>query len=114
MVKVLRRNNREKTCGNKVSFHTISKAVEVATKHNQNVYECPCCYCFHLTTRDDWYDEFISYEVYDKMRKEFIANQENLNNARKKIENQVLHIKQMEQSFTELRKKLIVIQKERI
>lgn len=116
MVKVLRRNNRTKTCGDKVSFYTVTKAIEVAKKHKQNVYECPCCYCFHLTNRDDWHEEFISYEVYDKMRKEFISNQENLNNARKKIETQAIHLSQMEKSYTELRNKLIVtqMQKERI
>ena len=71
MVKILRLKSRDKICGNKVSFTHIKKAIDVAEKHNKNVYECPCCFCFHLTSRDNWKEEFVSFELFDKMRIEY-------------------------------------------
>lgn len=108
MVKVLRLKSRDKVCGNKIFFPHIKKAIEVAEKHNQNVYECPCCYGFHLTKRDNWKEEFVSFELFDKMRIEYAETKNHLDGAKKKIEAQAFQLKQMEQSFVELRKKKMV------
>lgn len=50
---------RNKMCARKVSFRTKSVAQKVATKFNQRVYECPICFCFHTTNRENWKDEFV-------------------------------------------------------
>jgi len=108
MVKILRLKSRDKICGNKVSFTHIKKAIDVAEKHNKNVYECPCCFCFHLTSRDNWKEEFVSFELFDKMRIEYAETKNHLDGAKKKIEAQATQLNQMQKSFEELRNKKMV------
>jgi hypothetical protein len=77
-------------------------------KHNKNVYECPCCFCFHLTSRDNWKEEFVSFELFDKMRIEYAETKNHLDGAKKKIEAQATQLNQMQKSFEDLRNKKIV------
>ena len=64
-------------CDNKRTFRSRHTAVQHAEKYNQKVYECPICFCFHCTTRENWRDEFVTIEKYntllvenEKLRKE--------------------------------------------
>lgn len=54
--------NKSKMCTRKVSFRTKRKAEAVALRYNQRVYECPICFCWHTTNRDNWKSEFIGAE----------------------------------------------------
>ena len=38
-------------CGRKKPFYTQSKANKFARHRNMNVYECPVCHCWHVSTR---------------------------------------------------------------
>ena len=58
-------NRKERMCGPKLSFRTREKAEEVASKHGQRVYECPVCFCFHCTSKENWRDEFFTKHMVD-------------------------------------------------
>lgn len=51
---------KKSMCGKKVAFRSQEKAAEVAKQHNQKVYGCPICFCYHLTSKADWKDEFVT------------------------------------------------------
>lgn len=59
---------RHSACGKKVSFTHRAKAEKVAKKHGQTVYECPVCFCYHCTSKEDWRSEFVSIEKYEAVR----------------------------------------------
>lgn len=61
---------RAKMCKNKVSFTNKAAAIRAAERHNQNVYECPICFCFHCTSRQDWRDEFVPIEKFHNVMRE--------------------------------------------
>lgn len=54
---------RKKVCTSKVSFRSKQKAMEWGKKWGQNIYECPVCFCWHLTSRENWRDEFIDADT---------------------------------------------------
>lgn len=58
--------SKETMCGKKMVFRTRSFADKVALERNQRVYECPVCYCFHLTSKENWRQEFVAVEVMDQ------------------------------------------------
>ncbi len=58
-------NNRGKMCNYKLSFNTRKKAQVNADKHGQSVYECPVCYCWHCTSKENWRDEFVNVEEFN-------------------------------------------------
>lgn len=60
---------RIKMCKGKVSFTNKTAALKVAEKHNQNVYECPVCFCFHCTSLQNWKDEFVPVAKYQALLK---------------------------------------------
>lgn len=64
---MVNRINRVKMCQNKVSFTNKATAIAKAEKYNQNVYECPICFCWHCTSREDWKDEFVTVEKYQSL-----------------------------------------------
>jgi hypothetical protein len=39
-------------CGRKKAFETQSKANKAARLYNQYVYQCPICFCWHLTKKE--------------------------------------------------------------
>lgn len=46
--------NRDKMCRSKKSFFTRGEAQHIAKKHDGlRVYECPFCFCFHLTSKPE-------------------------------------------------------------
>lgn len=54
--------SRAKMCLNKVSFRSRGKAEAVALRFGQRVYECPICFCWHCTNKENWRDEFVDAE----------------------------------------------------
>src|SRR5690242_3912356 len=54
--------HKTKMCIRKVSFTTKAKAQAIADKFSQRVYECPICFCWHTTSKENWQDEFIRME----------------------------------------------------
>ena len=62
---------RNKMCNDKAIFMSVSAAAKVAEKFNQNVYECPICFCFHTTSKKDWKQEFVRIEKYENLKREF-------------------------------------------
>lgn len=58
-------SRKERMCGPKLSFRTRAKAQEIADKYGQRVYECPVCFCFHCTSKENWQDEFITKHMMD-------------------------------------------------
>lgn len=69
---------RFKTCGKKRSFTSAASAKKVALIHNQSVYECPICFCFHTTSRKDWKDEFVAVEKLGELKTELIHKEANI------------------------------------
>lgn len=61
--------NRLKMCKNKVSFTSKQAALKVAEKHNQRVYECPVCFCYHCTKLEDWKSLFVPVEEYESLER---------------------------------------------
>lgn len=59
-------SSRKKMCLNKVSFFTKKKAQAVAEVHSQRVYECPICFCWHCTSKEDWKSEYVDAEYHKK------------------------------------------------
>lgn len=53
---------RAKMCQNKVSFRTKGKAQAAGEKFGQRVYECPICFCWHCTNKENWKEEFVTVE----------------------------------------------------
>lgn len=51
---------RKSMCDKKVSFRSKGKAEAVAAKFGQRIYECPICFCWHCTSKEDWQQEFVS------------------------------------------------------
>lgn len=39
-------------CAEKKAFPTKAHALRIGIKHNQYAYECPVCFCWHLTKRE--------------------------------------------------------------
>ena len=66
-MKINRLINRSKMCYKKASFQTEKAAVKVAKEHNQNVYECPICFCWHCTSQENWQLEFIPIDKYNEI-----------------------------------------------
>jgi hypothetical protein len=62
---------RNKMCNDKRTYINITQASRVAEKFNQNVYECPICFCYHTTDRSDWKQEFVSIEKHERLKKEY-------------------------------------------
>jgi hypothetical protein len=77
---------KNKTCGKKVSFKNKKIAAKVALKHNQNMYECPICFCYHLTHYEDWSNEFVSLEDYKELEVKIIKLNDTIVNFEQRIE----------------------------
>lgn len=54
--------SRAQMCTKKVSFRSRGKAEAVAKQFGQRVYECPVCFCWHCTNKENWRDEFVDEE----------------------------------------------------
>jgi hypothetical protein len=54
---------RKKVCSSKDSFRSKTKAEAIAKKWGQRVYECPVCFCWHCTSKENWKDEFIDADT---------------------------------------------------
>lgn len=59
--------NRAKMCKNKISFRSKAAALEKATKFNQRVYECPICFCWHTTSKENWEDLYVPIEKHQNL-----------------------------------------------
>jgi len=53
-------------CLSKVSFRSKEKAQAVAAMHSQKVYECPICFCWHCTSKENWRNEYVDYQWHKK------------------------------------------------
>ncbi len=84
--------NRFKMCKNKVSFTNAKAAERIAEKHNQRVYECPICFCFHCTSKADWKDEFVTLEKYQNVMK-----------ANDRLIKQIQNLSKVKQRLNEMR-----------
>jgi hypothetical protein len=49
-------------CQNKVSFRSKDRAKAAGEKFGQRIYECPICFCWHCTSKENWKEEFITLE----------------------------------------------------
>lgn len=58
--------NRIKMCSKKISFTTKGKAEAVGLKFKQRVYECPICFCWHTTSKENWKDEFVRKDYHER------------------------------------------------
>jgi len=76
---------KAKMCKTKLSFRTMETALKVAAKHNQTVYECPVCFCFHCTSRKDWREEFVEIGKYNQLARELEESKEKLQRERKRL-----------------------------
>ena len=73
-----------KMCSKKVSFNTKGKAEVVASKFNQRVYECPICFCWHTSSKENWKDEFVRREYHERCMAQLENTIRNELNARNK------------------------------
>lgn len=55
--------SRTRMCGNKSTFYSQGRANKHADKYGQRVYECPICFCWHCTSKENWQEEFTDAEV---------------------------------------------------
>lgn len=79
--------SRARMCLNKVSFRSKGKAEEVAAVHNQRVYECPICFCWHCTSKENWRDEYVDAGEHKKQMAELERKLRTEFNERLKIKN---------------------------
>ena len=62
------KTNKNKMCGKKVSFRTKAAAEKIQVKYpNQRIYECPICFCWHLTTLENWEYLYIDRYEHEKL-----------------------------------------------
>lgn len=91
--------NRIKMCKDKVSFTNEKAARKVAKLHDQRVYECPVCFCFHCTSSDNWKGEYVTRKEYEIVMTELIRK-------RKKVAALGLMVQEKDQRINELKRKL--------
>lgn len=86
-------------CLKKVRFNTKKKAGEVAERYSQRVYECPICMGFHLTSKEDWRDEFVCVEKYQRLLNLYEEECKNKKGKLKKLATQVekhkIHVQEL-------------------
>lgn len=68
---------RTKMCTNKVSFRCKEKAEAVAKQFGQRVYECPVCFCWHCTNKENWREEYVDA---DYMKQQMIYLERRMRN----------------------------------
>lgn len=68
---------RSQMCKNKDSFWSRTRAEASAARWGQRVYECPVCFCWHCTSKENWRDEFVDAE---KARRQLIQLESTLRN----------------------------------
>lgn len=56
---------RNSMCGKKVSYRTKAVAQTYAERHKLRVYECPICFCFHVTKAEKEV-RFVPADLVDK------------------------------------------------
>lgn len=86
-------SKRKAMCGKKASFTNKGKADAIAAKFGQRVYECPICFCYHTTSKENWKDEYVTKEYMDRT----LGQQENkiraeLNEKNRNLTNQVFDL----------------------
>lgn len=87
-------NSRKKVCGSKDSFWSRARAESIAERYGQRVYECPICFCWHCTSKENWRDEFIEA---DKARKQLVQLEATLRNEfNRKLREKNLRINELE------------------
>lgn len=88
--------SKAKMCKNKRSFHNKVAAEKVAERFGQRVYECPICFCFHCTSKENWQDEFLFaddakaiiqmvVDHYEKRQEKLVARNQQLENEIKNL-----------------------------
>lgn len=91
--------SRSKMCDKKGSFYSLARAETSAAKWGHRVYECPICFCWHCTSRDNWQDEFVDAE---KARKQLIQLEATLRNQfNKEIKAKNLRIMELEKALSQ-------------
>jgi len=89
---------RSKMCEKKGSFYSRARAEKSAAKWGQRVYECPICFCWHCTSKDNWQEEFVDAE---KARKQLVQLESTLRNEfNKKLKEKNLRIMELERSLS--------------
>ncbi len=68
-MKLIYMNSKAKMCLNKKAYYTKQKAQIDADKYGLRIYECPICFCWHTTSKENWKDEFITNEAHEKALK---------------------------------------------
>jgi hypothetical protein len=96
--------NRVKMCKHKVSFTTIASAQKRADKHGQRVYECPICFCFHCTSKENWRDEFVEVEKYRNILKDNERLQSSKQKSDAKRKNLKVKINELERVLKAMKK----------
>lgn len=89
---------REKMCGKKASFQTKKAAELRASLFNQRVYECPICFCWHCTSKEDWRSEYYTESDVEKKVNDAKAE------ANKKIKTLNTSMNYLKKEIAELRK----------
>src|SRR4051812_48359613 len=74
--------SRSKMCAKKGTFYSRQRAEASAAKWGQRVYECPICFCWHCTSKENWREEYVDAE---KARIQMIQLESTLRNEFNKI-----------------------------
>ena len=91
--------SKAKMCRNKDSFYSRSRAEASAARWGQRVYECPICFCWHCTSKENWQDEFVDSEYARKRLVQLEATLRNEFNRTLKEKN--LRISELERALSQ-------------
>lgn len=80
---------KEAMCGKKATFTTKGKAEQVAAKFGQRVYECPVCFCWHATSKENWKYEYVT-RVF--MEQEIVKVRTELNEKNRKLSQEIFSL----------------------
>lgn len=90
--------SKTKMCKNKASFRSRERAEQVANNFGQRVYECPICFCFHCTSKENWQDEFLFADdaktILQMLMDDHERREAKLRNRITQLENEIKNLKQ--------------------
>jgi hypothetical protein len=89
-------------CINKISFRNRDRAERSAAIYGQRIYECPICFCWHCTSKENWQDEFVDAITAKRQMAAAVSNARAEIKQRLKAKN--VKISELEREISRLRK----------